>query len=152
MTWHTQWGNGGNWAPYGTYPFDKVVSHQTPKFPKNGKTLPMESAGGAAVQLEITTTSLIQISSKSGKKIKYCRYWATNTNSTDIRQHIQNSKSVTSQLTARLFSPQQKHMCDTQSDQMTESESVCLSQGCVVDVKDASAPTSSGPLSLFPVF
>ena len=66
--------------------------------------------------------------------------------------HIKNSKSVTSQLTARLFSPQQKHMCDTQSDQMTESESVCLSQGCVVDVKDASAPTSCGPLSLFPVF
>ena len=63
--------------------------------------------------------------------------------------HIKNSKSVTSQLTARLFSPQQKHMCDTQSDQMTESESVCLSQGCVEDV---SAPTSSGPLSLFPVF
>ena len=82
MTWHKQWGNGGNWEPYGTYPFDKVVSHQTPKFPKNGKTRPMESAGGAAVQLEIATTSLIQISSKSGKKIKYCRYWATNTNPT----------------------------------------------------------------------
>ena len=63
--------------------------------------------------------------------------------------HIKNSKSVTSQLTARLFSPQQKHMCDTQSDQMTESESVCLSQEYV---EDASAPTSSGPLSLFPVF